>query len=247
MTDGAEAGVLLVDKPVGATSFAMVRAVRKIVGIKKVGHAGTLDPFASGLLIVCIGRPATKMISRFMDEEKEYIATLRLGSVSTTQDPEGEITVRRWDTPYTVDEIHSVLNRFRGEILQIPPSFSALKYKGRPLYHYARKGISVKKEARKVHIHSLEWTDQRDRVQVDHPFLTIKVVSGKGTYIRSLAEDIGEKLGCGAYLTSLRRTRSGGFSVEDALAGTLFFETGALDEVKNRLLSMGKVQNRLQS
>lgn len=245
MIDG-EAGVLLVDKPVGATSFAMVRAVRKIVGIKKVGHAGTLDPFASGLLIVCIGRPATKMISLFMDEEKEYVATLCLGSVSTTQDPEGDIVTRRWDEPYTRVEIQSVLDRFKGEILQTPPSFSALKYKGKPLYHYARKGIVVKKEARKIHIHSLEWIDQKDRIWRDDPFITIKVVSGKGTYIRSLAADIGEQLGCGAYLTSLRRTRSGGFSVEDSLAGTLFSETGAHEKIKNRLLSVGDVQNLLQ-
>lgn len=246
MLDGVEAGVLLVDKPEGATSFAMVRAVRKIVGVKKVGHAGTLDPFATGLLIVCIGRPATKLISLFMDGDKEYYATLKLGALSSTQDPEGEITNKRWDTHYTGDEILKVLDQFKGEILQTPPPFSAVKYKGKPLYHYARMGISIEKAARKIHIHSLEWEDQRDLVQSGDPFITVKVVSSKGTYIRTLAAEIGERLGCGAYLTSLRRTRSGGFSVKDSLAGTAFFEPGALQKINNRLLSVGNVQNLLQ-
>ena len=246
MLDGVEAGVLLVDKPAGATSFAMVRAVRKIVGIKKVGHAGTLDPFATGLLIVCIGRPATKLISLFMEGDKEYYATLKLGGLSTTQDPEGEITTKIWDKPYTRDALLDVLDQFKGEILQTPPPFSAVKYKGKPLYHYARKGILIEKAARKIHIHSLEWEDQRDLVESGDPFITIKVVSSKGTYIRTLAADIGEKLGCGAYLTSLRRTRSGGFSVEDSLTGAAFFEPGALGKINNRLLSVGDVQNLLQ-
>lgn len=246
MLDGVEAGVLLVDKPEGATSFAMVRAVRKIVGVKKVGHAGTLDPFATGLLIVCIGRPATKLISLFMDGDKEYYATLKLGALSSTQDPEGEITNKRWDTHYTGDEILKVLDQFKGEILQTPPPFSAVKYKGKPLYHYARMGISIEKAARKIHIHSLEWEDQRDIVESSDPYITLKVVSSKGTYIRTLAAEIGEKLGCGAYLTTLRRTRSGDFSVEDSLSGRAFFEPGALEKIKNRLLSVGDVRNLLQ-
>jgi len=246
MVDGIEAGVLLVDKPAGATSFAMVRAVRKIVGIRKVGHAGTLDPFATGLLLVCIGRPATKMTSHFMDGDKEYHATLRLGALSSTQDPEGEITEKSWDKGFSCKTIRAVMDQFKGEIFQTPPPFSAVKYKGKPLYHYARQGISIKKEARKIHIHSLEWEDQRDFVESSDPFITIKVVSSKGTYIRTLAADIGEKLGCGAYLTSLRRTRSGCFSVNDSLSGAAFFEPGALEKVKNCLLSVEDVQNLLQ-
>ena len=130
MLDGVEAGVLFVDKPAGATSFAMVRAVRKIVGIKKVGHAGTLDPFATGLLIVCIGRPATKLISLFMEGDKEYYATLKLGALSSTQDPEGEITKRIWDEPYTRTALLNVLDQFKGEILQTPPSIFCRKIQG---------------------------------------------------------------------------------------------------------------------
>ncbi len=246
MLDGVEAGVLLVDKPAGATSFAMVRAVRKIFGIKKVGHAGTLDPFATGLLIICIGRPATKMISLFMNGEKEYLATLRLGARSSTHDPEGEIIPGAWDEQYSGDTIAGVLAHFTGELLQTPPAFSALKYKGKPLYHYARKGVSVIKEPRKIHIHALEWEDQRLFVDRGNPFITIRVVSSKGTYIRALAADIGEELGCGAYLTSLRRTQSGCFSVKDSFDGTVFSTPGAPERVRNHLLSVEDVQNLLQ-
>ncbi|MEE4165770.1 MAG: tRNA pseudouridine(55) synthase TruB [Desulfocapsaceae bacterium] len=246
MIDCPEAGVLLVDKPVGATSFAMVRAVRKIFGIKKVGHAGTLDPFATGLLIVCIGRPATKLISQFMDGDKEYLATLKLGARSSTQDPEGDIRPGIWDEKYSGELISSVLSGFVGEIMQTPPAFSALKHKGKPLYHYARKGVPITKEPRNVHIHSLEWEDQRSFVDSGNPYITIKVVSGKGTYIRALAADIGDNLGCGAYLTSLRRTRSGCFFVEDSLDGTAFSRPEPLETAQKYLLSVGDVQNLLQ-
>ncbi len=246
MLNGLDAGVLLVDKPAGATSFAMVRAVRKIFGIKKVGHAGTLDPFATGLLIICIGRPATKMISLFMNGEKEYLATLRLGARSSTQDPEGEIIMDDWDEQYSGDLITGVLARFTGELLQTPPAFSALKHKGKPLYHYARKGVSIIKEARKIHIHTLEWEDGRIAVDRSNPFITIRVVSSKGTYIRTLGADIGEELGCGAYLTSLRRTQSGCFSVKDSFDGALFSTPGAREKAENHLLSVEDVQNLLQ-
>jgi len=246
MKDDVEAGVLLVDKPAGFTSFDMIRSVRRVTGIKKVGHAGTLDPFATGLLVICIGRAATKLISQFMDGDKEYIATLRMGEVSSTQDPEGEITNRAWDEVYTAETIQGVFDTFRGEILQVPPSFSALKYKGKPLYHYARKGIEVIKEARKVHIHLLEWKDKREIVDNKNPAMTIRVVSSKGTYIRSLGSDIGETLGCGAYLTALRRTRSGHFSVNESIAGEELSAPDGLEKIRNRLLSVEVVQKYLQ-
>ena len=246
MPDSLDAGVLLVDKPAGASSFAMVRAVRKMFGIKKVGHAGTLDPFATGLLIICIGRPATKMISLFMNGEKEYLATLRLGARSSTHDPEGELSMGNWDEPYSGDLITGILARFTGELLQTPPAFSALKHKGKPLYHYARKGVSIQKEPRKIRIHTLEWEDQRVLVDRRNPCITIRVVSSKGTYIRTLAADIGEELGCGAYLTSLRRTQSGCFSVQDSFDGALFSTPGARERARKHLLSVEDVQNLLQ-
>ena len=241
-----EPGILLVDKPAGISSFGIVRSVRRLIDVKKVGHAGTLDPFATGLLIICIGRPATKMISRLMEGEKEYIATMRLGAVSTTQDPEGEITPIAWDQAFSQDVIKKTFMNFTGTILQKPPSFSALKYKGKPLYHYARKGISVDKEARKINIHSLCWENTRDVVDPANPYITFTVRSGKGAYIRTLAADIGEALGCGSYLTALRRIRSGCFSVTSAIQGEALRESDHHHLVYDRVLSIETVENMLQ-
>ena len=145
MISESEAGVVLIDKPVGKTSFAIVRAVRRIFSIKKVGHAGTLDPFATGLLVVCIGRPATRLISSLMDGKKEYLATVHLGIESTTLDPEGVLSPGKSPEGIDVGAVDEALAGFRGTIMQTPPSYSALKHKGKPLYHYARKGIAVEK------------------------------------------------------------------------------------------------------
>jgi len=246
MTVGIEAGVLLVDKPVGKTSFAMVRAVRRLLKIKKVGHAGTLDPFASGLLVVCIGRPATKLVSALMEGEKEYLATLQLGAVSTTQDPEGEISATSAFAGVSGKTVEQVFARFRGMIRQTPPSFSALKYKGKPLYHYARRGISIQKESREVYISHLEWLDRRAFIDTREPSLSIKVRCSKGTYIRALASDIGDAIGCGAYLSALRRTRSGFFSVQGSVPGTYLDKTGVNDLLYKSILSVENVQNLLQ-
>lgn len=209
----ATCGVLLVDKPAGVTSFRIIQCLRRVLGIKKIGHAGTLDPFATGLLVVCVGRGATRHIDELMGAEKEYEAVLQLGVETDTQDPEGTITARRPVPPLSQTEISKVLGSFVGDQLQIPPRYSALKHKGKPLYHYARQGIDVVKEARVIRIESidlLDWT-------VDT--LSIRVRCGKGTYIRTLAADIGTALGCGAYLTALRRTKNGIFSVDDACDG----------------------------
>ena len=246
MTSGIETGILAIDKPAGKTSFAMVRAVRKIVGIKKVGHAGTLDPFATGVLVVCIGRPATKMISLFMDGEKEYLATLQLGAISTTQDPEGDVSIKKSSFTFTEKEVDTVLAGFVGSVMQKPPSFSALKYKGKPLYHYARQGIMVEKEARQVHIHSIEWEDRRDLVNQDTARLILKVRCSKGTYIRTLAADIGEALACGAYLTALRRTKSGFFSVDKCIPGSGLPEDNGLEMIQKNIISLDDVRNLLQ-
>lgn len=240
------AGVLLIDKPVGKTSFAMVRAVRSLLNIKKVGHAGTLDPFASGLLVVCIGRPATKLVSALMEGEKEYLATLQLGAVSTTLDPEGTITATVDFAGVSGTIVEQAFARFRGTIRQTPPSFSALKYKGKPLYHYARRGISIQKESREISISHLEWLDQRACIDILEPSLTIKVRCSKGTYIRTLAADIGETIGCGAYLSALRRTRSGFFTVKDSFPGTDLDKAGVNNLIYKSILSVENVQNLLQ-
>ena len=213
------AGMFLVDKPEGPSSFAMVSHVRRLLGMKKVGHAGTLDPFASGLLIICAGRPATRLISQLMDGDKEYIATLRLGYETTTCDPEGDVVATCPVEGLNPCRIHDCLDGFVGEQLQVPPAFSALKYKGKPLYYYARKGINITKEPRRIHISRLDWMNVKDSLVGKDVTIVVRVVCSKGTYIRTLAADIGRELGCGAYLTGLRRTKSGVFSVDNAFPG----------------------------
>lgn len=240
------AGVFLIDKPVGPTSFGMVRQMRRLLGIKKVGHAGTLDPFASGLLIICAGRPATKMISSFMDGEKEYLATLCLGKKTTTLDPEGEFV---GETPVgfrSSDEIETCLAEFRGEQMQKPPIYSALKHKGKPLYHYARQGIEIEKEPRAIHIRELVRVGGEGDIAGDFPQLRLRVVCSKGTYIRTLAADIGDALGCGAYLTDLRRTVNGIFSVKQAIDGNLLAVAEERENILGRMLSVEDVANLLQ-
>jgi tRNA pseudouridine55 synthase len=227
--------VFLIDKPTGPTSFQMVYHVRRILGVKKVGHAGTLDPFASGLLVVCAGRPATRLISAIMEGEKEYLATLRLGVETKTQDPEGAVTARSPIGRLSREQIETCLQSFRGEQEQVPPKYSALKYRGKPLYYYARKGIEVTKESRRIVIRTLVRTDGDSDLTGDEADLTVRVVCSKGTYIRTLAADIGRSLGCGAYLTQLRRTKSGCFSIEDCFPGTDF----GLPDAYDRLLAGG--------
>ncbi|MCW5212212.1 tRNA pseudouridine(55) synthase TruB [Desulfobulbus sp. TB] len=226
------AGILLVDKPVDQSSFAVVKKVRWLLGIKKVGHAGTLDPFASGLLVICVGRPATRQIDSFMAGQKTYQAVLQLGRETETQDTEGEVTSVRPVPSFSFQEITDVTNEFIGPQMQAPPPYSAAKHKGKPLYHYARQGIMIQKEAKPIEIFSLE-VDGYDPV---HEQLTIIVTCSKGTYIRVLAADIGEKLGCGAHLTALRRTRSGCFSVDDAVDGKELFSDDCTKDAGAELL-----------
>jgi len=240
------AGVFLIDKPVGPTSFWVVRQLRKLLGVKKVGHAGTLDPFASGLLIVCAGRAATKMISMFMEGEKEYLATLCLGKKTTTLDPEGDVVAETVVGFRSEQEIENCLAGFRGQQMQRPPMFSALKYKGKPLYHYARQGIEIEKEPRSIIIHELERIDGGGDVNGDFPQIRLRVVCSKGTYIRTLASDIGDALGCGAYLTELRRTQCGPFTVKQAIDGNSLSIAQERDNVLTRMLSVEDVANQLQ-
>ncbi len=239
------AGVFLVDKPAGISSFAVVAILRRILGIKKVGHAGTLDPFATGLLVVCAGRPATRLISAFMDGKKEYLATVHLGIETTTHDPEGDIVAQKEVGSFDEQQIERCLAQFRGKILQKPPAYSALKHKGKPLYHYARKGIIIEKEARPVEIMALERCEA-EKLDSENPTLSLRVECSKGTYIRVLAADIGRELGCGGYLTSLRRTRSGIFSVENALSWQELKDENAWQLCLQKMLSVEEVVNLLQ-
>lgn len=240
-----EAGVFLIDKPAGLTSFGIVSRVKRILKMKKVGHAGTLDPFATGLLIVCAGRPATKLISQFMDGEKEYEARLCLGVETETMDPEGKEISRKHVGSLTEEQINDCINTFLGEQLQEPPAYSALKHKGKPLYYYARKGIEVKKDPRKITIHEIERIGSGD-LKGEQPSLKIRVVCSKGTYIRTLGSDIGRNLGCGAYLTDLRRTRSGLFSVADALTEEDISAEDSFERFMDKSLSIEDVLNLLQ-
>lgn len=227
------AGVVLVDKPVGPTSFRMVQQVRRAVGIKKVGHAGTLDPFASGLLVICISRPATRLISQLMAGDKEYVGVIRLGQETDTLDSQGEIVAQHAVPVLDRPEIEACLASFGGLQWQQPPRFSALKHKGKPLYYYARKGIVVEKEPRQITISALECTYYNEE------YLHIRVVCSKGTYIRTLAADIGRSLGCGAYLQQLRRTRAGPFHVNNAVDGALLAERDSAGQLlRGHMLSV---------
>ena len=238
--------MFLVDKPAGISSFAVVSRLRRILQMKKIGHAGTLDPFATGLLVLCAGRPATRLISGLMEGEKEYLATLLLGVETETYDTEGIVTRRHPLGTITANTIEECLNHFRGTQLQVPPAYSALKYKGKPLYYYARKGITVAKEAREVEIKLLERTDGSVDVEGVEASLGIRVVCSKGTYIRSLAADIGGYLGCGAHLIQLRRVKSGCFSIDGSLGWDELGGEDALERCMDAMISCEEACKLLQ-
>jgi tRNA pseudouridine55 synthase len=206
-----EGRVILIDKPLHWTSFDVVRKIRNLIKIKKVGHAGTLDPLATGLLIVCTGK-FTKKINQFMAQEKEYTGQITLGAITPTYDLENEPRDFKSIDGITSELIAEAAQNFIGEILQTPPIHSAIKQKGKPVYLQARKGIDVIIEPRKISIKSFEIT------AIEMPVVSFKVVCSTGTYIRSLANDFGATLGCGGYLSELRRTRIGNFKAEDAMS-----------------------------
>lgn len=201
-------GVLLLDKPPGIGSNAVLQHARRLFAAERAGHTGTLDPMASGLLALCFGE-ATKFSGELLEAGKSYVATLRLGERTATGDAEGEVLERR-PVSVTREQLSAVLERFRGEIRQVPPMYSALKRAGRPLYEYARQGIEVERDARTVAVTALVL----DRFEGAEA--TLSVECSKGTYIRTLAEDIGEALGCGAHLCKLVRTGIGRFRLEQA-------------------------------
>jgi len=219
-------GIILVDKPRGATSHDVVDIIRKRFGYRKVGHAGTLDPMATGLLIILLGR-FTKKSDHFLNCDKEYIARLLFGVSTDTGDADGNVKARKdvLAGALTPENIESAVKFFRGPIFQIPPMYSAKKVKGRKLYELARKGIVVPRQPREVFIKELKVLD------ISPPRIEVYVKCSKGTYIRQLAEDIGEKIGCGAHLSSLKRTGIGPFRLSEALTllrlleGNNFYES----------------------
>jgi len=212
-----EGQVLLINKPLRWTSFDAVRKIRHLIRVRKVGHAGTLDPLATGLLIICTGK-FTKRINEYMAQEKEYTGSFILGAVTPTYDLESEPEQFQSIDGITDDMIRETAAHFTGEILQVPPAHSAIKQAGKRVYELARQGKDVKMEPRKVTIKSFVITG------IEGPAVYFKVTCSTGTYIRSLAHDFGARLGCGAYLGSLCRTRIGAFLLEEALTIEAFEE-----------------------
>ena len=209
--DYASGEVLLIDKEKGKSSFNAVYRIRKIVNIKKVGHAGTLDPAATGLLIVCIGRNKTKEISMYQELEKIYSGTIEIGKRTPSLDAETEISEDNDSSYVTSEMIEEARESFIGKIQQVPPMYSALKQKGKRLYKLARKGIVVERQPREIEIYDFEIT------RVELPEIDFRIRCSKGTYIRVIADDFGTKLKCGGYLKALRREAIGEYNVADAL------------------------------
>lgn len=203
-------GAILVDKPVGPTSHDVVDAIRRRFQIKKVGHCGTLDPNATGLLIIVLGR-GTKLSERLMGDDKVYEGTIKFGETTDSHDSDGELTASLPVPPLTVDQLNEEAATFIGDQMQMPPMVSAIKKNGVPLYKLARKGIEVEREPRLIHIYNFRFTGYTE------PLGQFRVACTKGTYVRSLAHDLGQKLACGAHLTALRRSASGKFDVAEAL------------------------------
>jgi len=217
MNSFEEGRVLLINKPLEWTSFDAVNKIRNLIRIKKVGHAGTLDPLATGLLIICTGK-FTKRINEYMAQEKEYTGTITLGAITPTYDLESEPQNFKPVEHITGEQIQDATKPFIGEIMQIPPAHSAIKVGGKRVYELARQGKEVKLEPRKLFIKEFTIT------KIEMPLVHFRVVCSTGTYIRSLANDFGAALGCGGYLSSLCRTRIGEFKVNDAMTMEQFTE-----------------------
>lgn len=208
MTKQDKTGLLIINKPAGPTSHDIIDSLRKITGIKRIGHAGTLDPFASGVLVVAVGRETTKKIQTLVGLDKKYVATLRLGAESDTYDRDGKIIKSKKLQPIAAKEIESVLKEFTGKQQQIPPMYSAKKIKGQKLYQLARQGITIERQPTTIEIFQIRL------LKYDFPLLKIRVHCSSGTYIRALAHDIGKRLGCGAYLKELERIAVGTYNID---------------------------------
>ena len=204
-------GALLIDKPAGPTSHDVVDAIRREFGIKKVGHCGTLDPNATGLLILVLGR-GTKLSERLMSDDKVYEGGIKFGETTNSFDADGELIASLPVPPLTVEQLNAAAAEFVGDLMQVPPMVSAVKKDGVPLYKLARKGIEVQREPRLIHIYQFNFS------AYEEPIGWFRIACTKGTYVRSIAHDLGQKLGCGAHLATLRRVASGKFEVANALA-----------------------------
>lgn len=224
-------GCIIIDKPEGVTSAGVVSLIKRVLNAKKVGHAGTLDPFATGVMICCVNR-ATRLARFLLGGNKKYEALLHLGIETDTQDATGEITSQHPLKDISEEDVRAVLKSFIGPIDQVPPVYSALKHEGMPLYLHARRGKPIRKPARKVVIYNLNLK------QMQLPFIHFKVNSSAGTYIRTLGADIGKALGCGGHLKELRRLESSGFSVEEALELEDFKKRAAQDEFSEYSVSL---------
>ena len=211
---------LLIDKPPKWTSFKVVHTIKKTINVKRVGHTGTLDPLATGLLIVLTGK-STKQMMNYQNLDKTYTGILLLGKSSPSMDTETEMTSKDLPSNLSNNRIYEVRNMFLGDITQTPPMYSALKVDGQKLYHLARKGKIIKREPRNIHISSFDITT------INRPEIHFEITCSKGTYIRAIANDFGEKIGCGAVLSSLRRTRIGDYNVKDALTVSEFTKMGS--------------------
>lgn len=224
-------GILIVDKPPDMTSARVVSRIKKISGITKIGHTGTLDPMATGVMICTVNR-ATRLSRFFLESPKKYTAVLRLGIETDTQDATGKVLSERPVDRISVPAVQAAFRRFRGEIDQTPPAYSALKHKGVPLYKYARKGNCVTKPPRKVTIFDIRIID------MDFPDIRFEVACAAGTYVRTLCADIGNMLGCGGHMAALRRTACGGFGIHEALPLEEIESHSSLETLKDRLVSM---------
>jgi tRNA pseudouridine55 synthase len=224
-------GIIVVDKPANITSARVVAIIKKLLGARKVGHTGTLDPFATGVLICCINK-ATKLARFFLQGWKKYFAVLHLGIETDTQDSTGNIISTRDRINYTEKEIQSVIQQFEGSIEQFPPPYSALKYKGVALYKLARSGKPVQKPARNVFISYINI------LEIRLPFICFETFCSAGTYIRTLCADIGKSLGCGGHLKELRRTASSGFTLKEAVTLPELEKLSLAGRVTDRLISM---------
>jgi tRNA pseudouridine55 synthase len=222
-------GILNLDKPRGMTSHDAVAAVRCIFGLKAVGHTGTLDPDASGVLVLCLGE-ATQFARFFEHLEKTYWTVLQLGVCTDTQDATGTVTHQHEVPPLTAAQLHSVLARFQGALQQVPPMYSAVKYRGQRLYRLARQGQTVPRQARDIFVRHIELLDQRATQ------LTLSITCSKGTYIRTLGEDIGLALGCGAHVLHLQRCRVGPFSLQGACSLSLLQHQARVSTVSHTLI-----------
>lgn len=203
-------GIILVDKPTGMTSHDVVAVVRRKLKTKRVGHAGTLDPLATGLLVILVG-PSTRLFDKFVGFDKEYLATMQLGLKTHSADIQGQVIEEKSYAGIERADVERAFGRFEGDIEQTPPMVSAVKHKGERLYKLARKGVTVERQPRKVRIDELKLLDFAP------PFVKLRLACSKGTYVRQVAEDVGAVLGCGACITEIRRTKSGPFTIENAV------------------------------